>query len=246
MALSVRVLGVGDAFTSRHVNASVIVEADGTRILVDAPPALARGLAALGERGGPRLSLDDIDHVIVTHLHGDHVGGLEQLLFWRRFVTKRKCTVHAIPEVLADLWEKRLAGGMERLVDTKGVASALSLEDYAVVEPLEKGKTRIGSLEVEWRPTFHHIPTSALKLSSGKKAVGLSADTSFDLDLIEWLAASDVFFHETNHGIHTPLASLVALPARLKERMRLIHYPDEHDTDRSPIPCAREGERFDL
>ena len=62
--------------------------------------------------------------------------------------------------------------------------------------------------------------------------------------LVDWLAETDLFFHETNHGWHTPLAKLEALPAGLTGRMRLIHYPDTHDVDRSALACAREGDAF--
>jgi ribonuclease BN (tRNA processing enzyme) len=241
MSLAVRVVGVGDAFTARYWNASVLVETATTRLLVDAPPALARALAAQPDP----LTLDQIDHVLITHLHGDHVGGLEQLLFWRRFVTQRKCTLHAIPAVLAEIWDARLAGSMRQLMDPDGTTHALTLADYAHVVPLEP-RSKIGDLEVEWRPTIHHVPTSALRFHAGGRTLGFSADTAFDPSLIEWLAASDLYFHETNYGVHTPLEKLAALPPRLTERLRLIHYPDDLDPGRAPLPCAREGERHEL
>lgn len=237
-ALAVRVVGVGDAFTSRYHNASLLVERGASRVLVDAPPALGRALADLG------LGLGDVEHVIITHLHGDHVGGLEQLLFFQRFVTGKKVKLYAIPEVLADLWETRLRGGMEVLMDHTGARRKLTLADYAEVCPLEAEETQIGEIAVRWRPTIHHIPTSALRFEAGGAKVGYSADTSFDPGLVAWLAEAEVFFHETNHGIHTPLASLVALPEETRARMRLIHYPDQHDVEGSPIRCAREGERI--
>lgn len=243
--LAVRVVGVGDAFTSRYHNACLLVEGGATRVLVDAPPALGRALADLGKHGAP-LGLGDVEHVLITHLHGDHCGGLEQLLFFQRFVTGTRVKLHAIPEVLADLWETRLRGGMEVLMNQAGEKRTLTLADYAEVCPLGPGETPIGDLTVQWRPTIHHIPTSALRFQRGGAKLGYSADTSFDPALIDWLSEADLFFHETNHGIHTPLASLVALPAEIRARMRLIHYPDFHDVESSPIPCAREGERIAL
>jgi ribonuclease BN (tRNA processing enzyme) len=240
--LQVRVVGVGDAFTARYYNACLLIESGDQRLLVDAPPALNRALRDLGERSKITVGLDDIDHVLITHLHGDHCGGLEQLLFWRRFVTGRKTTIHAIPEVLAGLWDTRLRGGMDTLMRPDGSVSALELSDYADVRPLGPGVARLGPLELEWRRTIHHIPTSALRVRVGGRVLGYSADTAFDPGLIEWLAASDLFFHETNFGVHTPLESLVGLPEAVRGRMRLIHYPDQLAPEGAPIACAREGE----
>ncbi len=51
--------------------------------------------------------------------------------------------------------------------------------------------------------------------------------------------------HETNLGpAHTDYGSFAALPADLRGRMRLIHYPDDFDTEERAIALCREGDVY--
>ncbi|MFW5740559.1 MAG: hypothetical protein ACOC1F_09355 [Myxococcota bacterium] len=59
--------------------------------------------------------------------------------------------------------------------------------------------------------------------------------------MIAWLAEADLFVHETNYAIHTPYEQLAALPAELRARIRLIHYPDAFDTRSAAIEPLRQG-----
>ena len=66
---------------------------------------------------------------------------------------------------------------------------------------------------------------------AGAARFGYSADTAFDEDLLAWLDVADVVFHETNFGAHTPYANLAALPQPLRDKLRLIHWPDGFDVE---------------
>lgn len=105
---------------------------------------------------------------------------------------------------------------------------------------------RIGSFTVECRATHHHVPTTALRVRAGGRCLGLSADTSFDRGLIDWLAESDLVVHETNLGTHTPYESLAALPPELRAKMRLVHFPDGFDVDASTIECLEQGRAHEV
>ncbi len=111
------VLGVGDAFTERYHNSCLCIEEpqSGVQLLIDCPPALPRVLADHRARTGSPLSVASIDHLLLTHLHGDHCGGVEAFLFMRRFLYRRKPFLYGAPAVLDPLWPTRLRGGMAHL-----------------------------------------------------------------------------------------------------------------------------------
>jgi ribonuclease BN (tRNA processing enzyme) len=277
--LKLHVLGVGDAFTERYHNSCLCIEEpqSGVHLLVDCPPALPRVLADHRQRTHTDLSVANIEHLLLTHLHGDHCGGLEAFLFMRRFIVRRKPNLYGAKEVLDPLWATRLRGGManltacvpqwslseleqrlqhpsflhpesdraaqQKLVKPSQNVPELQLSDYAQRIDLDE-RTQIGPLLIERRFTYHHVPTTAIRVSlvgQDKPLLAYSADTAFDPDLIAWLSTAELVVHETNFGIHTPLHSLMQLPERIRHKMRLIHYPDILDHETSPIPCLREG-----
>lgn len=70
-------LGVGGAFTSRFYHNNYIAEIGSKKLLLDAGTTLRTSLKEAG------YSYLDIDAVWISHLHSDHVGGLEELIFQR-------------------------------------------------------------------------------------------------------------------------------------------------------------------
>ncbi len=239
-------LGVGNAFTARYHSTCGVVEAAGERLMIDCPHPIRRVLAD-AEAG---FDVGDLLGVVVTHLHADHVSGLEGLLYFAHFVMGRKLRLLAHPDVLADLWDGHLRAGMQRLLLPDGTYQALSLPDVADVVPLdEAAPTPVGPFRIACRRTRHHIPTFALRIEAEGRTLGWSADTAFDPSLIAWLGQADRFVHEVTTeaaaaAVHTPYADLAALPADVRAKMWLNHYPDDFDLEASVVPCLRQGARY--
>ena len=235
-------LGVGDAFSANHYSSCLLIEGSGTRLLVDCPHPIRK---MLREGTDGRVDVGDIDAVVLTHLHADHCSGLEGLGYFSRFVLGRRAVLYALPAVSDGLWGESLRAGMGRLVDDEGAAHAMTLPDYFDLRPLStKSAIDVAGLRVECRPTRHHIPTTALRIHAGDTCLGYSADTGFDSSLIGWLDEADAFLHETGHGIHTPYAKLAALPEATRQKMWLIHYPDDLPEEANAIERLRQGERY--
>jgi ribonuclease BN (tRNA processing enzyme) len=194
------------------------------------------------------LRIETIQTTLLTHLHGDHVNGLECYGFYKRFIEGKRPTLHAAEPVIAELWDGRLRAAMHQLKTPGGTAHALVLDDYFDVRVLQPDRqNQVGPFQIEIRPTIHHIPCFALRITGEGRTLAYSCDTSFDPGLINWLAAgSDAIIHETNLGTHTPYRSLLGLPPEIRRRMRLIHYPDDFDVERTEIECLRQGRVYEV
>jgi ribonuclease BN (tRNA processing enzyme) len=238
-------LGVGDAFSALYYSTCLALEADGHWLLVDCPHPIRKILRESGLAAGISLDVEQIGALALTHLHADHSSGVEGLAFFARFLLGRRLPLLAHPEVLAHLWDNHLSGGMAAATLEPGTAPVYRrLEDFFEVRPLgEEQPVEVGPFSVLCRPTPHSIPTTALRIRAGGRCLGYSADTTFDPALIDWLAAADLIVHETNPGLmHTPYEDLARLPAAVRARMRLIHYPDTFDLAASAIEPLRQGQ----
>lgn len=236
-------LGVGDAFTERYFTQCLAVESEGAWLLVDCPHPIRRMIREGAAASGVDLDAGRIAGVALTHLHADHSSGLEGLAYYSFFHGRRRLRLIVHPDVAARLWEGHLAASMDQLMERVGEAPRpRRLDDYIEVIPVEEGgAASLGPFSIECRRTIHHIPTTAFRIRAGDRSLAVSGDTAFDPSLIEWLAAADLIIHETNAGVHTPYERLAALPADLRRRMRLIHFPDDFDLAGSAIEPLQQG-----
>lgn len=236
-------IGVGDAFSSRSYSSSIALGCGDAWLLIDCPHPIRKVLGEAGAAAGIPLDVGRFEAVVLTHLHADHASGLEDFGYFSHFVLGRRARLLCHPSVSKRLWEGHLAAGMERLIEKEGAGvSRKGLDDFFVVEDLSlTAAAELGPFSIEARMTVHHIPTTALRIRAGGRVLGFSADTAFDEGLIDWLAEADLVIHETNYGAHTPYEKLAALPADVRAKMRLIHYPDDFDLAASVIEPLRPG-----
>lgn len=246
MGLAFVPLGVGDAFSALRYSSCVAVEADGRWLLVDCPHPIRKILREGSARAGAGLDVGSFEAVVVTHVHADHASGLEGLGFYSQFVLGKRAKLLAHPRVADDLWDGLLSGGMREVGDpATGSNRRKGFADYFDLESLDEARAvRVGPFEIECRRTKHVVPTTALRIRAGGRSLALSSDTSFDPRLIAWLAEADLFLHETGPSIHTSYGALAALPAEIRAKARLIHYPDALDLAASAIEPLVEGRRY--
>ncbi len=241
MALRIVITGSGDAFSSQHYGSSAVVLGPLGHVLIDCPDPIHRALREAREKSGLPLDVPSVLDVIITHLHGDHVNGLEAFGFthWllrRQEPARPRPRVHAAPPVMERLWQ-RLAPAMDQ-------GGTVTLDEYfepRLLDPLKP--STIAGLDVDCRQTTHMIPTFGLRLRDGESSIGWSSDTGFEQAHVDWLAGCGIIVHETSPPpFHTPVSDLLAQPEHVRRKIRLIHAPDDFDAASCPLPLLREGD----
>jgi ribonuclease BN (tRNA processing enzyme) len=242
-------LGVGDAFSARYYSSCLAVQAEGAWLLIDCPHPIRKILREAATAAGISLDVSDFHSTVLTHLHADHCSGLEGLAYYSYFGLQKRAALITHTDVAARLWDGHLSGGMEWFMSTDPSAplQRRALHDFFDLTIMtEKEPVQVGPFRIECRKTLHSVPTTALRIHAAGRTLGYSCDTSYDPTLIDWLAPADRIIHETNLGIHTPYETLAALPANLRQKMLLIHYPDDFALDGRAIEPLRQGRFYDV
>ena len=99
-------IGTGSAFTMSNFQSNMLLDDSGKRLLIDCGGDARHALARVG------LGARDIDALYVSHLHADHIGGIEWLGFSRYFGKGPKPDLYVNERLSHSLWEKSLRGGM--------------------------------------------------------------------------------------------------------------------------------------
>lgn len=139
--MKIKVIGCGNAFSNKQYNQSFVLEENGRRLLIDCGIQTPKALTDAGYKP------TDINDIYVSHLHSDHVGGLEYFAFLRYDWMKRPrkydengCnyapTLIANEQLLKDLWNKTLRGGLESM---EGFVA--TLETFFIPKPIEPNKS---------------------------------------------------------------------------------------------------------
>lgn len=227
-------VGTGDAFSRRFGHTNVLVESGDVRMMIDFGYQTPQRLEGLG------YSLDQLTHVVISHIHADHVGGLEELAFLSRFAYQRKVKLLTPTTLAGLLWEHSLRGGLEMIADEEGRARHCVLDSYFEVERLEEAWHSVGPISLLPFRT-DHVPGKdswgfVLKdeATDGRMIFGCDTRVPHPQLMAEPIGADFArgpIFHDCQlskggvSAIHVAL-NRIHYPPEVQERVVLVHYND--------------------
>jgi ribonuclease BN (tRNA processing enzyme) len=247
-------IGTGSAFTvgGGNYQSNMILEGKdlSQKFLIDCG---TDARLALYDQG---FSYKDIYAVYVSHLHADHIGGLEWLAFTTKFdSTCSKPILYIAPDLIHDLW-KSLSIGLNSLRE-----STVELSSYFNVRLIENHSFTLNGICFHLFPTLHVVlkngkmPSYGLYFKADQKQVLITTDMQFALSQMENLyQQSDIIFHDCEtasikSGVHAHYTELKTLSPAIKNKMWLYHYqPGELPNAKADgfRGFARKGQCFDF
>ncbi len=244
--VSVRFLGSGDAFGSGgRFQTCIHVQSEETHLLIDCGSSSLIAMKHFGV--DPSL----IDIILLTHLHGDHFGGLPLFIMEAQFVSgRKKPLVVAGPPGL----EARIFETMELLFP--GISETPREFDLKFVELREGTTTKIEPLAVTPYGVVHPsgAPSYALRIAVGNKILAYSGDTEWTDALIPVSREADLFIcdcfsFETPSWYHIDYKTLMEHRAELEcRRLILTHMNDEmlRQIQNLDVEGAQDGQSLTL
>jgi len=212
-------LGTGDAYSAYgRLNAAYLIEGSEGSLLLDCGPTF---LAALNRE---KLSTDPIDAVFITHLHGDHFGGLP-------FLFLHLCYIEPRSRPLTLIGPPGIESRVMRLYRTMYADSAEEPRPYAVHfveshpgEQLLYSGMQIIPFNV---PHQQNPPSYGVELKAGGRKIVFTGDSGWTEDLATHTQGADLFicecsFFETRLPTHLDYIRIAENLARFGAKRTIL------------------------
>jgi ribonuclease BN (tRNA processing enzyme) len=240
----VKILGSGDAFGSGgRLQTCIYVDTGSVRFLIDCG---ATALISFKRNG---LSTANIDYIFLSHLHGDHFGGIPIFLLDASLISKRK----------KQLIISGPQGLKSRIKETQEVLyPGTSKRDmpYGIkfLEFKDQSPTKLDQVSVTPYQVIHKSgsPSYALRVDTNGKIITYSGDTEWTESLVKAADQADLFICESNYydkkvKNHLNYKTLMEHTEKLTcRRLVLTHMGDDMLTrlDELQVDTAEDDKEF--
>jgi ribonuclease BN (tRNA processing enzyme) len=244
--MRITVLGSGDAFgAGGRFHSAYLTEVAGATFLLDCGPSILQSAKQVS------WDLAKLDAVLLTHLHGDHFGGVPFLFMEYRYETPRtrpfaiygpEGTERRVKALFAALYERTAAEPLPFPVEYHELDSGQSLAF---------GAATVTALPVQHVP---ELTAFAYRVEVEGRTFLYSGDTAWTDELAAHARGVDLFVcecstFETRLDIHVSYPEIAARAHELGcRRLVLSHLGSEplRRLDEVRLECARDGMTLDL
>lgn len=241
----VLVLGSGDAFHSGgRSHASFLIKAKYSKLLVDCGGGSLQQLKKYG------YSTSELTAIIVSHLHGDHIGGLPFILMDMARLKREKIIYILSPPGLKGICHTVLKSyypGHEKILDSLPVSWITYQEgkvidfDNVAVEPFKMVHAE------EARPF-------GVRMTIDDRIIAYSGDTEWHDNILNLAKDADLFicectFFKTKVDGHLNYAVLSEKAASIEcTKILLTHFDEEmiRNADKVGLEMASDGQEISL
>ncbi len=218
-------LGTGAAWSGpTRENTFMLVRGKTTNVLIDCAGGPTQRLAHIG------VAPNEIDHIVLTHNHPDHIYGFPLLLL-NAWMAGRKAPIHVYG--LKDTM--RSARKMLKALDFNLLPNFTPLKYHSITPNSITALPRLGEFDIAAAPTKHFVPTLALRVTERAtgSAFAYSSDTSPHRPVVELARGAKFLLHEatmldkSGEGHSSALEAGVEAAAANVGELILLHVPPD-------------------
>jgi ribonuclease BN (tRNA processing enzyme) len=237
----VHFLGSGDAFGSGgRFQTCILLRSRATSCLIDCG---ASSLIAMRREG---VEPNQIDTILVSHLHGDHFGGIPFFILDAQLASRRTTPLSiAGPPGIRD----RVRAAMEVLFPGSSALKQRFPLTFTELDP--ESRQQFGPISVRAFPVVHPsgAPSYAVRTELEGRVMVYSGDAEWSENLVEASADADLFiceayFFDKAMKFHLDYQSLLSQRERLSCRRILLTHMSEDmlaRLERLEIEAAYDG-----
>jgi len=259
--MKIRFIGVGSAFTTPdYFQSNLLITApSGKKMLVDCGSDIRFSLRE--SMPDAPLPYEGIDAVYISHLHSDHIGGMEWLAFLTYFnPNQQRPQLYMEAATMREMWRTSLKGGLGCIEGKR-----MHLTDYFDCRPAAANGSfvwesiRFTLVQmphiINGYRDFHSYGLLMEDARGGGAPIFFTTDTQYRPHLIRDIAQDvALILHDCETSpvrsiVHAHYRDLRQLPAEVRAKMWLYHYqPDPaFDPERDGFRgFVKKGQEFSL